>query len=825
MFIPYLRLENFKRTKLAGVSNIEVNFESPLQVILGTNGCGKTSLMRQATPWPPETEHFGPGGYKECHAVRNGDRYVAKSTLKGKGWTHEFYINDGANLNPGGTTSVQKELVSRYFKVNQDVIQLLTGVTTFSQLSTAKRRELFTFLSPTDLSYALGLYNRTKTAARDVVGVRKHLEGRIAQETASLLDDDTAKQYESEANLLHEEIQLLLTNRKVMPYGVSKEAAEQQLQALANQQYNCLNQMDRLSLNSINYRNRDELNNFVMSAVANVATMTSKRDTMMSEFVDLAATLADIRNRSNGSKENVQQRLTEAQEALAKLRSTFTFEMPENCREAFRETEEIEKPLIEALTAMSGMLTEEFDFGPEARKKAQTDLEHAMDGLGKVRRELDRVRHRIEHLKNAELTDCPKCTARFVPGERPGELQQLTDREAKLVRQIDLGEFAENKARETLSYHEAFEARLSVVRQLASAYPRCRPLFSAMMDVGFPYKASQAVLGMVWSWKEELHDMFRRRELETVIEQLSAALEQMKLGEGESGIVLEGRSRTLEIEIARLNQAIEVAQAELNNANKLLREVDEFHSNYNRAVEYQTRIESKLEESIDLLRNQFIDELLREHQSRLAQLNSRLKQRDVAVSLLRDLEDQLRQAKENEVAYQLILQELSPTDGMIAEQISGFVATFVRSVNIILAKAWTYPLTVLPCGFEGDELNYRFPVEVGQERELSSDVAVTSRGQTEVIDFAFAVALGLRIETETGWPLFLDELGAAFDEEHRARIWQFVRDYVDAGKSPQAFMISHYAANHTALASADIMVIDANNVTVPRKHNTHVVMK
>ena len=825
MLIPFLHLTGFKRTKLAGVSSVEVKFESPIQVILGTNGCGKTSVMRQATLWPPETEHFLPGGGKICHAIRNGDLYIAKSLLKGKGWVHEFSINNGPNLNPGGTTSVQKELVSRYFNVNQDIVQLLTGDTRFSELSTAKRRELFTFLSPTDLSYALGVYNRTKAAARDTVGVRKHLENRIAQETAKLLDDETAKQYEDEANLLHSEIQLLLTNRKMMPHGSNVQAAERQLSMLVDSQLRCFDQMDRLSLNSIGYKDRESLNEFVMASIASVAAMTSRRDTMMSEFIDLGATLADIRNRSNGSKEDVEKRLREAQQSLATLRTHFDFEMPENCREAFRETEEIEKPLIAALTVMVGMLTEEFDFGREAKDLAQQEVNQALEGLARVRRELDRIRHRLEHLQNAELTDCPKCNTQFVPGERKGEREKLVEREQVLTRQLSLGEFAETKAREKLAHHEAFEAQLTIVRQLASAYPRCRPLFSAMIDAGFPYKANQRVLSMVFQWKEELHDMFRRRDLESNIEQLSSALEQMRLGEGESGIVLEGRSRALEVEIARLSESIDVADKSLKEATRLLKEVDQFQSQYDQASDLQQRTEQKLEEAIDLLRNQFIDELLREHQTRLAQLNNRLKERDVAVSLLRDLEEQLQQAKENEVAYQLILNELSPTDGLIAEQISGFIATFVRSVNIILAKAWSYPLTLLPCGFEGDELNYRFPVEIGHDREFCSDVAFASKGQVEFIDFAVAAALGLRIEPETGWPLFLDELGAAFDEEHRARIWQFVRDYIDAGKAPQAFAISHYAANHTALSNAQILVIDGNNVTVPRKHNEHAILK
>lgn len=53
---------------------------------------------------------------------------------------------------------------------------------------------------------------------------------------------------------------------------------------------------------------------------------------------------------------------------------------------------------------------------------------------------------------------------------------------------------------------------------------------------------------------------------------------------------------------------------------------------------------------------------------------------------------------------------------------------------------------------------------------------------------------------------------------------QFVRDYIDAGKASLAFLISHYAANHAAFTSAEIMVFDSSNILVPRAHNQHVVL-
>jgi len=820
MFAEFLRLKGFKRTRLAGVQDITINFNEPFQVFLGTNGSGKTSVMRQATPWPPESEHFLPGGEKEYRVRKEGKTYTLKSTMKGKSWSHEFWQDD-QNLNSGGTTAVQKELVNRFFGWTQEIYSLLVGDTKFHLLSTAKRRELFTYLSPTDLTYALGVYNRVKTQARDNLGVRKHLEQRIAQEAVKLIDDDTSARYALEARKLQEETQVLLMNRKM---DTDPKITEDYLQNLVGQQRYRLEALKDYDISSVGFESMAALEQAVRQAENHLVELSTKRDALRSESIDLNATLNDIRNRSVGTKEEVEQRLVKAQSKLATLRVSERFQLPENAKEAYAETEEFETPLIDNLTAIIGLSTLDFDFSPTAEAAFRENLNSTRATLHEHQRAFERLRQRQEHLEHAEDVECPQCATRFVAGERKGERAQLKQRLEVGTNSIAVLETKYNQLVEQEKHYAEYNHLLQQIRQIASTYPRCRGLFNAFVEAGFPTTLSQQLISMVFDWKQALYDAWWYRVYEAEVTSLNQALEQIKLSDGESGLVLEGRSALLEAQIAELQNRVTLQQTRYDHLSGLLAKLQRWDYEVEQIARGQEYIDWATKQAIDNLRNSIIDQTLAEHQTQLAQVKARLKEHDVALALLADLRAQLADAKAKELAYADVLAALSPSDGLIAEQLSGFIASFVKSMNVVLNRVWTYPLRVLPCGIEKEELNYRFPIEVGHEREPADDVQCGSEAQRDVFDFAFVLALSLHIDPH-GVPLYLDELGSSFDEEHRAKIWQFVRDYVDAGKAPQAFMISHYAANHTALANAEIFVVDSNNISVPRKHNEHVVLK
>lgn len=818
MFFSKLRLKNFKRTALAGYKDITITPNSPLLVVLGTNGCGKTSLTRQFTPWLPEQEHFFPGGEKEFCCKMEGVEYRTVSVLK-SGWKHEFW-RDGENMNPGGTGTVQKELIKRYFGLTQEIVSLLVGDTSFTTMPVNKRRELFTELSPTDLSYALGVHNRLKTGLRDTQGVRKHLEKRISQETAKVIDDATAEQYASLAKQLNEEIQILLLNKdqSLNPHLTQRrlEETKRSITTHVEQLLGIELRHDTLS----NFSSVEELEAAHQALGLERHGLSAKRQQMLSEFVELSATLAELKERSIGSKDEIESRLRALNDFLSKSKTQFDFTFPEELRIAHQETLEFEESLSSYVLQLANWLSDGSDFTVQAQQDCNEALNKASEELRAIKRHINSARDRLAHLEHSNDVDCPSCKTKFVPGERPGERDRLKD---ILARGVAAEESKNNELRtlgEQAERFSEFQQTVQKIRQIVSAYPRCRGLFDAMVEKGLPYKTTQQTLAPLWLWKTQLEQAFEVKQAQATKQQLEEALERILLSDDGSEVRLSERSVRLEKEIYALGLAIDRANEDYELYGRLLAN---FRTVSNRCGALDGELVPQylkyVSDAIGVVRNELIDEVLEEHYAQLGTLSNRLKERDVSVALLSDLQQQLEEAKAREVAYTVLLDELSPTDGLIAEQLSGFIASFTKVANALLEKIWTYPLRVLPCGIENDELNYQFPIEVGHERERASDVSKGSEAQRDIIDFVFVLALGCFVK----FPVFADELGSSFDEEHRARVWSFVRDYIDAGRAPQAFMISHYAANHTALSNADLLVVSPDNITVPRKYNECVM--
>ncbi|MCT7452053.1 hypothetical protein, partial [Escherichia coli] len=120
--------------------------DNPVQLILGSNGSGKSSLLPLLYPTVPERADFDKDGYYEYRCEHRNKQYRLISRLE-KGFKHEFYVNDSENLNGGGTQPAQWKLIEEHFELNDDTIRLLLGYETayqFTEMGPMKRRERLT---------------------------------------------------------------------------------------------------------------------------------------------------------------------------------------------------------------------------------------------------------------------------------------------------------------------------------------------------------------------------------------------------------------------------------------------------------------------------------------------------------------------------------------------------------------------------------------------------------------------------------------------------------------------------------------------------------
>jgi predicted ATPase len=79
MKIVQLTLSDFLLVKDSGISKMTVNFTAPVQLIIGSNGCGKSSWSRQLSPTPQSRSLFGKKGFKSLTIEKDGFEYKLES--------------------------------------------------------------------------------------------------------------------------------------------------------------------------------------------------------------------------------------------------------------------------------------------------------------------------------------------------------------------------------------------------------------------------------------------------------------------------------------------------------------------------------------------------------------------------------------------------------------------------------------------------------------------------------------------------------------------------------------------------------------------------
>jgi hypothetical protein len=227
---------------------------------------------------------------------------------------------------------------------------------------------------------------------------------------------------------------------------------------------------------------------------------------------------------------------------------------------------------------------------------------------------------------------------------------------------------------------------------------------------------------------------------------------------------------------------------------------------------------------IENIRRNILNHCVRQLQTSLAIKQEALTAALMQNNLIADLQKQIDILTIEEEASKLLVKELSPTDGLIAEGLMGFVNTFVNQMNLVIRKIWSYPLKVLNCKVEDEssfQLDYKFPLMVSRSDNVVDDVKEGSTGMREIVNLAFKVVamkyLGLADSI-----LVLDEFASSFDKEHRVSAMNAIKTIMDQNSFTQLFMVSHYSEAYSAFTNAEVCVLCPKNVVTPGVNNRHV---
>lgn len=824
MKILSLSIVGSKRLLMSGTREIHYTPKSDIQLLIGNNGSGKSTLLQELSPLPAINGEYQRGGHKEIIIQHNGFYYKLRSEFL-KGQEHFFLkastlegLVESAELNDGHTLTIQKHLVEQEFRYTNEIHDLLLGNIKLTTLSPQKRKEWFVRLCDVDVSYAVQVYQRLQVAARNIVGARKHTEQKLFDETSKLLN-------EAELSELKDKIQSLTKESRALAefknHGVKfTNEDERQLTSVQNE----------LSLLSEHVIKIATLDLKGTTSVSEYQTLVNEKkslwystkerlDGFKREYESVEELISLMVNNDGKSIEDLRGELT----ALDSIISDSTVPVELVQRQDLKAVLSDLTQLIDVFDDVLYNLPINTDMGiyNKARfAKAEDSYKESTTQVDQLLFKIDKLSNRLSDLENHSPTQCPECNHKWIPGVSENEVERIKETIPKYVTELDNAKAKRKQVSDWLeaanTWKEAFARYNAYVRE----YPRLKWVWDYFTEDNRIFNRPSSLVGYMRNQIPQLNaalsvvNAIERKDL------LLTAIAHREQLEGKNGKVLSEKAAYLETQIHNQLNLMQSLQKEYDDA-KAVEETLVFVTNSERTLrDLNNRLGELFILKDKYRKNLMLDEKIDENHLLLSGLSTRLNDALGKENVVKHLEQSLSELTLAEQDYKVLLQSLSPSEGLIADSLLGFINTVTEQMNFIIKQIWTTKLRVLPCSTDKGELDYRFPLDFGLDNKVI-DVALGSKGQKELVDFVFVLISMIYLDLQH-YPLLLDEVGHSFHDANRVRLFDYIKRLMEAGQAEQVFVVSHFSNTHGSLTRADVNILDRTGVMVTPDSNKHI---
>lgn len=827
MRITQLILEGYKRLMLSDIQRVEFTPRNSMQLIIGSNGAGKSSILEEMTPLPSHHTNFTKGGRKFVALLHRGVHYTLDSVYRTGSGHHSFKRNN-EELNEGGTLAIQKDLVEEHFGLTREIHELLIGLTPFTGLSTAKRREWLTRLTPVDMRYAFGLYNRVRSLHRDQLGVIKHITKRMGRENHDLPDEGEITRYRQHIKQLTDKLDVLFTKRQsdaTSPF-TDKRDFEAQLRQRTERAKHLLTKQpmippawgvssasglfEAIHAAQTDYQRRHAVLERLQEEHQQLVQQAPSRDDSLSE-ADIARLRQEVKQKT-AEVERCAQQLDQYHGPFPLVELPLDRRPHELLTSVFDEWQSLLQTFPEN---PEGYFTQDKGQAAQERHQKASGARHKLDG------QLNGLLTRLARLKGCESVVCPNCNHTFQPGVTDNDIKGLEATKDQLTTAIERLDKQLAADKQYLDDYEDYVGYVRRFRRLVGESVLFKPLWDVCVEEKVMFRQPRNYTSAAIAWYEAMQQRIAWQQAMQDRDTLAHRLRYVESIDKQALTQQDQRRRDLETEITRDTQQLKHDKRHIQAMEHTQRELLDYERSLQESISELESFFQELAQQRDYLFQQAVLDETQHTQMQLAQTQETLSKIELREGVLNDLHQQNEQATQAYKDYGLLVKALAPTDGLIGRYLMGFMQNVVKMVNAVIAEIWTYPMEMLPSQVEKDELDYRFPLDVNNGAVTAPDISRGSMSQRDIVDFAFKL-LVMKFMGLSDMPLYLDEFGSTFDEQHRQNLIPFINQMLELNQIDQVFFISHYVTTHGAFNQAEVMVLDPRNVSVPQDYNRHV---
>ena len=817
MIIHYIKLTDYKRIKLNNLKTIEIDFSEPLQLILGTNGCGKSSILSELTPYPPSSEFYSKGGGKVIHISHHNCSYILSTVFSKAAGEHSF-IKNGVELNPGRTLTIQKSLVLSEFGISQDILNLLLGFEKFTKMDPAKRSEWFTKLDAVDYNYSLSVYAKVKEQYRDVVGAIRTANKRLVVETASEIDIKEELKLKDKLDLLYTRITDLYKLK------MNTEITEEEIKSLLNTTTNQLHLSNKSyhknvinKPSSIYQLNTPEIEEKVKYLYKQKTTTQERIDNFVSQYLELETKYKQIEVISRELEETNVSSIALFNLEIEKAKKELTTDYISNVENISLDNIKTTMSIINDLVSTLPDNTDQY-FTKNKQTEANQSKILLERNKDKITEEYRKLLEDFKHISddiNKNIIECPSCQYKWnklSPEKTLEEIQILIKEKETLL------EENENKIVLNETYLEEckqYENTIKLIYTTLSSNSELSRVKEYIIQNKLIQNNPRSITVLLYSVEKEIAI---KNFLSTKLKTLEHLLEINKIKEENSHVNI----NDLRANKDRLSQAIEELSIDVksitidyNNTKQYLDSLSSISTITNNIESYLDKLKFLVKELIKVYQNNTLQNEIEICREEITNLSKRLDSIVRRNTVIKDIQKEIEINKKKETQLKLLMKHLNPNDGLIADSLFGFIKVFVERMNKILEKIWVYPMKILPCKMQDNDsaiLDYKFPIVFNDDGDNETkDVSKGSECIQEIINYAFRETAMSFLKLED-YPLYLDEFGSTFDPTHKPLAINMIKELMEQEAFSQMFFISHYSECHEVFSNAEVCLLCDKNI-------------
>lgn len=812
MIIESIYVEGYIPLLINNIKSIEINFTSDLLLLLGSNGSGKSALARQLNPFPPTPADYDDGGIKKIKISHNNNSYELISIMKGSG--RHTLIKNNVIIHEGANSTLHREIVINEFGYTPIIHKLLVGELRFTEMSPAMRKEILTLINPLQLDWAISLHSVTKDCIKDTAVILKHTVNKNSDLKTKLLslnipDDLEEKQVEREIKL---NTLLPFSLQKSTPVDETNFNIENDLKQLNILKAKAL-KIDNSRTPNDSIKSKEDLIDYINSIAGNISA-TQYIISNLSEEIESLSGVTNSLISNTLSIEEIEERL---HSIIAEISNISCIPMVNSNHTQYLNTLVDVDHEFEVIFDMSKDIVL---YSRNEREKIQSEHTKLSTRLIQIKNYINKVTLDLTHLdEHNEDINCPQCKFKF-------NLNGLTvdSSRDKLKSSID-------KATIDLEATDPLLKDLAIQLEHVKLYETIILKYTNIKKNFFmPYEFWSSIDGnlenyittpinylrLSTQWQINLNQSKKLLELQEELNSYKNALNIFEKYGSSLDSKLDNLNIQIENEISKKNEL----ENSLNKARSLLRNYDNLNSlllhsetifqslnqNFNNLVD--STIISDAKERTNILYNE------------LANDKQIINQYQNLTNTITDLDEEFQVLSKKHKASQILEEILSPSKGLIAEQMLDFITSYTDQINIIIEQLFEYSLTIEPCNIENGNLDYYFPLTA--KNRTIKDINLASDGQADLINFAFIIVMREYLNLND-YPIFLDELGRTFDTAHKTKLLYYIKNVLP-NLSSQVVMINHFTEFYGGLPNNQTIVLDSTNIVVPSYYNENVTI-